>query len=53
MNDTDPLLQFAIDNRDWLGFALMHGGNAAVTITRMGFELVAPLLQQFFSEYPH
>ncbi|WP_169811682.1 hypothetical protein [Nocardia shimofusensis] len=50
----DPdLLQFAIDNRDWLGFVVMHAGNAATTIARAAFEAVAPLLQQFFSEYPH
>ncbi|MBF6357818.1 hypothetical protein IU449_25300 [Nocardia higoensis] len=47
------ILQFAIDNRDWLGFVVMHGGNAAVTVARVLFEAVSPLLQQFFSEYPH
>lgn len=51
--DSDPLLQLAIDNRDWLGYVVMHAGNAAVTAARAMFESVAPLLQQFFSEYPH
>jgi len=51
--NNDPLLQLAIDNRDWLGFVVMHAGNAAVTVARAAFEQATPLLQQFFSEYPH
>ncbi|WP_280501895.1 hypothetical protein [Nocardia farcinica] len=53
MNETDPLLQFAIDNRDWLGYLAMHGGELGITVARALYGLAEPLLRQFFLEYPH